>query len=126
MRPTDSYLKYCGLSHSETTLALMSPRQRTKPPMGSALAKLSHCETTLEDEMKLKKIHDAYGRGMQAVWEVREERLNDLLINLKACSAALKDIINAANNGEPYSPNELADLFADIQCRADAAINEGE
>jgi len=76
--------------------------------------------------MKLKEINNAYDRGMQAVWEVREERLNDLLINLKACSAALQDIINAASNGEPYSPNELADIFADIQFRADAAINESE
>ena len=79
----------------------------------------------MNDLMRQLQADDATDRGMQAVWDIRTERLNDLVINLKACSAALKDIINAANNGESYSPNELADLFADIQCRADAAINEG-
>ena len=50
--------------------------------------------------------------------------MNDLLINLMACSDALKDIINAADNQQPYSSEELAQLFSDIQGRADAAIAE--
>ena len=76
--------------------------------------------------MRQSRADAATDRGMQAVLDMRSVRINDFVTNLKACSAALKDIINAANDGEPYSPNELADLFADIQCRADAAINEGE
>lgn len=45
----------------------------------------------------------------------------ELLAALKESANALADIINAANNGEAYSPTELTKLFADIRCRADAA-----
>lgn len=48
----------------------------------------------------------------------------DLLDAIKESADALADIINAANNGFPYSPTELVKLFADIRCRADAAYEK--
>lgn len=47
-----------------------------------------------------------------------------LLEALKDSADALANIINAANNGFPYSPTELVKLFADIRCRADAAYEK--
>lgn len=48
----------------------------------------------------------------------------DLLDAIRESADALADIINAANNGFPYSPTELVKLFADIRCRADAAYEK--
>lgn len=48
----------------------------------------------------------------------------ELLAATKECADALADIINAAGNGQPYSPTELVELFADIRCRADAAYEK--
>lgn len=46
----------------------------------------------------------------------------ELLTAAKECADALADIINAAGNGQPYSTDELVELFADIRCRADEAV----
>jgi hypothetical protein len=48
----------------------------------------------------------------------------ELLATTKECADALADIINAAGNGQPYSADELVELFADIRCRADAAYEK--
>lgn len=46
----------------------------------------------------------------------------ELLTATKECADALADIINAAGNGQPYSADELVELFANIRCRADEAV----